>query len=71
VRERVRLALPGLREGARELSLANYRPHRSLPSKNVVESLGLSTRNGRNYPDLVFGFSPPSSPAAADVEELA
>ena len=43
------------------LSLANYRSYRDIPSRQVVEGLGLSTRDDPIYPDLVFGLSPPSS----------
>ena len=48
------------------LSLANYRSYRDLPSRRVVEALGVSTRDDRIYPDLVFDLSPPSIPTAAD-----
>jgi polysaccharide pyruvyl transferase WcaK-like protein len=47
------------------LSLASYRSYRDRPSREVVESLGLSTRNDRVYPDLVFDLSAPSAPTAA------
>ncbi len=40
------------------LSLGSYRSYRDVPSKEIVESLGLSTRGDPIYPDLVFGLSP-------------
>ena len=50
------------------LSLADYRSYRDGPSKEVLESLGLRTRDDRIYPDLVFGLSPRMQPTAADRE---
>ena len=50
------------------LSLADYRSYRDGPSKEVLESLGLRTRDDRIYPDLVFGLSPRMRPTAADRE---
>jgi len=40
------------------LSLASYRSYRDPQSKEVVEVVGLRTRDDRIYPDLVFGLSP-------------
>jgi len=40
------------------LSLASYRSYRDPQSKEVVEGVGLRTRDDRIYPDLVFGLSP-------------
>jgi polysaccharide pyruvyl transferase WcaK-like protein len=48
------------------LSLADYRSYRDTPSKKVLESLGLRTKDDRIYPDLVFGLSPPVLPMVAD-----
>jgi len=39
------------------LSLAHYRSYRDLPSKKVVEDLGLRATEDRIYPDLVFDLS--------------
>jgi chemotaxis protein methyltransferase CheR len=47
------------------LSLAHYRSYRDIPSREVVESLGVSTRDDRIYPDLVFDLSPLPTPTAA------
>jgi polysaccharide pyruvyl transferase WcaK-like protein len=51
------------------LSRADYRSYRDAPSKEVLESLGLRTRDDRIYPDLVFGLSPGVEPMAADREK--
>lgn len=51
------------------LSLANYRSYRDLPSREVVECLGLRRTADRIYPDLVFGLSPASPPAPAAREQ--
>jgi len=40
------------------LSLASYRSYRDPQSKEVVEGVGLRTRDDRIYPYLVFGLSP-------------
>ena len=53
---------------SRALSLAEYRSYRDVPSRDVVESLGVRTRDDRIYPDLVFGLSPSPLPTAADRE---
>jgi polysaccharide pyruvyl transferase WcaK-like protein len=50
------------------LSLAEYRSYRDAPSKEVLQSLGLRTRDDRIYPDLVFGLSPHMRPTLADRE---
>ena len=50
------------------LSLADYRSYRDAPSKEVVQSLGLRTRDDRIYPDLVFGLSPRMRPTVPDRE---
>ena len=50
------------------LALAGYRSYRDEPSKEVVESLGLGTRDDRIYPDLVFGLSPAMQQTAVDRE---
>lgn len=50
----------------RALSLAEYRSYRDVPSRDVVDSLGVRTRDDRIYPDLVFGLSSGELPAAAD-----
>jgi polysaccharide pyruvyl transferase WcaK-like protein len=46
------------------LSLAGYRSYRDTPSREIVKSLGLSTRDDPIYPDLVFGLSPDLTPSA-------
>ena len=46
------------------LSLADYRSYRDAPSKEAVDDLGVRTTDDRIYPDLVFGLSPASVPAA-------
>jgi polysaccharide pyruvyl transferase WcaK-like protein len=38
------------------LSLADYRSYRDLSSKRYLESLGVNTRDGFVYPDLVFSL---------------
>jgi polysaccharide pyruvyl transferase WcaK-like protein len=38
------------------LSIAEYRSYRDDPSREVVASLGVRTKNDRVYPDLVFGL---------------
>jgi polysaccharide pyruvyl transferase WcaK-like protein len=50
------------------LSLADYRSYRDAPSKEVLESVGLQTRDDRIYPDLVLGLSPRMRPTAANRE---
>lgn len=50
------------------LSLAHYRSYRDLPSKKVVEAIGVRTTRDRIYPDLVFGFSEASIPPSPDPE---
>ena len=50
------------------LSLAEYRSYRDVPSRDVVEGLGVRTRHDRIYPDLVFGLSARLLPAADDRE---
>jgi len=50
----------------RALSLAEYRSYRDLPSRDVVEGLGVRTSDDRIYPDLVFGLSTSLLPTAAD-----
>ena len=50
------------------LSLAAYRSYRDGPSKEVLESLGLRTKDDRIYPDLVFGLPPRMRPTVADRE---
>jgi polysaccharide pyruvyl transferase WcaK-like protein len=50
------------------LSLAEYRSYRDVPSRDVVEGLGVRTRDDRIYPDLVLGLSARLLPAAADRE---
>jgi len=50
------------------LSLADYRSYRDAPSKEVLQGLGLRTRDDRIYPDLVFGLSPRMRPTVADRE---
>jgi polysaccharide pyruvyl transferase WcaK-like protein len=49
----------------RALSLAEYRSYRDVPSRDVVEGLGVRTSDDRIYPDLVFGLSPRLLPTAA------
>ena len=39
------------------LSLADYRSYRDVPSREVVEGIGVRTKDDRIYPDLVFGLS--------------
>jgi polysaccharide pyruvyl transferase WcaK-like protein len=51
----VKLALP----------LADYRSYRDVPSREVVESIGVRAKDDPVYPDLVFGLSLPLSPTAA------
>ena len=48
------------------LSLADYRSYRDVPSRDVVEGLGVRTRDDRIYPDLVLGLSACLLPTAAD-----
>jgi polysaccharide pyruvyl transferase WcaK-like protein len=48
------------------LTLADYRSYRDVPSKEVLESVGLRTGDDRIYPDLVFGLSPRMTPTAAN-----
>jgi polysaccharide pyruvyl transferase WcaK-like protein len=50
------------------LSLAEYRSYRDVPSRDVVEGLGVRTRDDRIYPDLVLGLSARLLPTAADRE---
>jgi polysaccharide pyruvyl transferase WcaK-like protein len=50
------------------LSLAEYRSYRDVPSRDVVEGLGIRTSDDRIYPDLVFGLSPRPLPTPADRE---
>jgi polysaccharide pyruvyl transferase WcaK-like protein len=50
------------------LSLAEYRSYRDVPSREVVEGLGVRTRDDRIYPDLVLGLSARLLPTAADRE---
>jgi polysaccharide pyruvyl transferase WcaK-like protein len=50
------------------LSLADYRSYRDAPSKDVVQSLGVRTRDDRIYPDLVFGLSPGMPPTVGGRE---
>lgn len=50
------------------LSLADYRSYRDAPSKEVVQNLGLRTRDDRIYPDLVFGLLAHIRPTVADRE---
>jgi polysaccharide pyruvyl transferase WcaK-like protein len=48
------------------LSLAKYRSYRDVPSRDVVEGLGVRTSHDRIYPDLVFGLSTGLRTAGAD-----
>ena len=41
------------------LSLADYRSYRDVPSREVVEGIGVRAKDDRIYPDLVFGLSLP------------
>jgi polysaccharide pyruvyl transferase WcaK-like protein len=50
------------------LSLADYRSYRDVPSRDVVQGLGVRTSDDRIYPDLVFGLSVRLLPTAADRE---
>ena len=47
------------------LSLADYRSYRDVPSREVVEGIGVRVKDDRIYPDLVFGLSLPLPPTAA------
>lgn len=47
------------------LSLADYRSYRDVPSREVVEGIGVRAKDDRIYPDLVFGLSLPLPPTAA------
>jgi polysaccharide pyruvyl transferase WcaK-like protein len=47
------------------LSLADYRSYRDVPSREVVEGIGVRAKHDRIYPDLVFGLSLPLPPTAA------
>ena len=47
------------------LSLAEYRSYRDVPSREVVEGIGVRAKDDRIYPDLVFGLSPALPPTAA------
>ena len=47
------------------LSLADYRSYRDVPSREVVEGIGVRTKDDRIYPDLVFGLPLPLPPTAA------
>jgi polysaccharide pyruvyl transferase WcaK-like protein len=48
------------------LSLADFRSYRDVPSRDVVEGLGVRTSDDRIYPDLVFDLSADLLPKAAD-----
>jgi polysaccharide pyruvyl transferase WcaK-like protein len=50
------------------LSLADYRSYRDVPSREVVEGIGVPAKDDRIYPDLVFGLSLPLPSAAAHRE---
>ena len=47
------------------LSLADYRSYRDVPSREVVEGIGVCAKDDRIYPDLVFGLPLPLPPTAA------
>jgi polysaccharide pyruvyl transferase WcaK-like protein len=50
------------------LSLGEYRSYRDVPSRDVVEGLGVRTKDDRIYPDLVFGLPTRLLPTADDRE---
>jgi polysaccharide pyruvyl transferase WcaK-like protein len=52
------------------LSLASYRSFRDVPSRDIVEDLGVGTRDDRIYPDLVFDLAPPPTQPRADRERV-
>jgi len=51
------------------LAFADYRSYRDVPSKEVVEGLGLRVSGDRIYPDLVFGLPSPGSSAPVIARE--